>query len=48
MAEKLVKYTGGCHCGAIRYEVLAPESLVVTDCTWVLLVRRVILCKGTL
>lgn len=27
-----MKYQGGCHCGAVRYEVEAPEQLEVTDC----------------
>lgn len=25
-------YHGGCHCGAIRFEVEAPEDLEVEDC----------------
>lgn len=25
-------YTGGCHCGAVRFEVEAPEDLEVEDC----------------
>ena len=25
-------HTGGCHCGAIRFEVDAPARLKVTDC----------------
>lgn len=25
-------HTGGCHCGAIRYEVEAPDSVVVQEC----------------
>ena len=25
-------YTGGCHCGAIRYEVQLPASVEVEDC----------------
>lgn len=29
---KLVKHTGGCHCGAVRYEVVAPSTLTVHDC----------------
>lgn len=28
----LVKHRGGCHCGAVRYEVLAPAALTVTEC----------------
>lgn len=24
--------TGGCHCGAVRFEVLAPEAIEVTEC----------------
>ncbi len=25
-------HTGGCHCGAVRYEVEAPAHLEVTEC----------------
>lgn len=25
-------HKGGCHCGAVRYEVDAPEDLEVTEC----------------
>ena len=25
-------YTGGCHCGAVRFEVEAPEHILVQDC----------------
>ena len=25
-------HTGGCHCGAVRFEVEAPEHLIVQDC----------------
>ncbi len=25
--------TGGCHCGAVRFEVLAPEAIEATECT---------------
>ncbi|NWH34257.1 CENPV protein, partial [Chloropsis hardwickii] len=28
----LVKHTGGCHCGAIRFEVWAPADLHVFNC----------------
>jgi hypothetical protein len=28
----MVTHTGGCHCGAVRFEVDAPAQLVVTDC----------------
>ena len=24
---------GGCHCGAIRYEVLSPDAIEAVDCT---------------
>jgi hypothetical protein len=27
-----MRYQGGCHCGAIRYEVDAPEHLAASDC----------------
>lgn len=25
-------YTGGCHCGAVRFEIDAPEALAAVDC----------------
>ena len=27
-----MKYQGGCHCGAVRFEIEAPEELEVEDC----------------
>jgi hypothetical protein len=29
---ELVKHRGGCHCGRVRFEVLAPARLTVSDC----------------
>ena len=28
----MVLHTGGCHCGRVRFEVLAPARLEVADC----------------
>jgi hypothetical protein len=28
----MVTYTGGCHCGRVRFEVTAPAPLQVFDC----------------
>jgi centromere protein V len=28
----MIKHTGGCHCGRVRFEVVAPAQLEVTDC----------------
>ena len=27
-----MKYSGGCHCGAVRFEIDAPASVEVEDC----------------
>jgi hypothetical protein len=27
-----ITHTGGCHCGAVRFEVQAPARIEVTDC----------------
>jgi centromere protein V len=27
-----VTHRGGCHCGAVRFEVVAPAEITVTDC----------------
>jgi hypothetical protein len=27
-----MKFTGGCHCGAVRFEVEAPEDFEIVDC----------------
>ena len=32
MNEALVTHSGGCHCGRVRFEVLAPARIEVTDC----------------
>lgn len=31
-AKELVKHTGGCHCGRVRYELLAPADITVSQC----------------
>lgn len=28
----MVKHTGGCHCGRVRFEVSAPEDILVSEC----------------
>lgn len=28
----MIKHTGGCHCGRVRFEVLAPTAIRVTEC----------------
>jgi hypothetical protein len=28
----MVTHSGGCHCGRVRFEVLAPATLEVADC----------------
>lgn len=28
----MATYTGGCHCGTVRFEFEAPDSVDVTDC----------------
>ena len=28
----MVRHAGGCHCGRVRFEVVAPARLQVTDC----------------
>ncbi|MBV8496222.1 MAG: GFA family protein [Gammaproteobacteria bacterium] len=31
-SEVLVTHRGGCHCGAVAFEVAAPARLTVSDC----------------
>jgi hypothetical protein len=28
----MVKHTGGCHCGQVRFEVTAPAKITVSEC----------------
>ncbi|MDH3688761.1 MAG: GFA family protein [Gammaproteobacteria bacterium] len=28
----MIKHTGGCHCGRVRFEVLAPEDIPASEC----------------
>ncbi len=28
----MLRHTGGCHCGRVRFEVFAPSQLEVSDC----------------
>ncbi|MDE2449032.1 MAG: GFA family protein [Gammaproteobacteria bacterium] len=30
--QELVMHRGGCHCGRVRFEVLAPARVEVSDC----------------
>jgi hypothetical protein len=32
MTQLVVKHSGGCHCGRVRFEVTAPARLEVSDC----------------
>ena len=32
MENELIKHQGGCHCGRVRFEVLAPAQIEVGDC----------------
>lgn len=32
MSETLITHRGGCHCGAVRFEVRAPAHIAVLDC----------------
>ncbi|HTO39613.1 MAG TPA: GFA family protein [Rhizomicrobium sp.] len=32
MAAALKTRTGGCHCGAVRFEVQAPDEIELVDC----------------
>jgi len=28
----MITHTGGCHCGRVRFEVIAPARIAVTEC----------------
>ena len=28
----MITHTGSCHCGRVRFEVIAPSALNVTEC----------------
>ena len=32
MAERMVTHRGGCHCGAVAFEVDAPAHMTVSEC----------------
>jgi hypothetical protein len=32
MSEDYVTHSGGCHCGAVAFEVEAPAKIVASDC----------------
>jgi hypothetical protein len=32
MSDEFVTHSGGCHCGAVAFEVEAPAKLVASDC----------------
>jgi len=37
---KLIKHTGGCHCGAVRYEVMATSTLQVCNCNCSICIKK--------
>jgi hypothetical protein len=30
--DRMVTHSGGCHCGAVRFEVFAPAKVTVSEC----------------
>ena len=32
MSESMIKHTGGCHCGRVRFEIVAPAQISVSEC----------------
>ncbi|XP_071550429.1 centromere protein V-like [Panulirus ornatus] len=40
MDRDLVRHHGGCHCGSVRFEVLAPAHLTVIDCNCSICVKK--------
>ena len=30
--SRMIKHTGGCHCGRVTFEVMAPAALKVSEC----------------
>jgi hypothetical protein len=32
MPMTMLTHTGGCHCGAVRFEVVAPADIVAAEC----------------
>ncbi|WIO74341.1 GFA family protein [Porticoccaceae bacterium LTM1] len=32
MSEQMITSSGGCHCGAVQFEVQTPDSVVVHEC----------------
>lgn len=28
----MIRHTGGCHCGRVRFEIVAPAEIQVSDC----------------
>ncbi|EDO39925.1 predicted protein [Nematostella vectensis] len=36
----LIKHKGGCHCGKVRFEVMAPQNLRVYDCNCSICIKK--------
>jgi hypothetical protein len=32
VTEQVIRHTGGCHCGRVRFEVMAPARIEVAEC----------------
>lgn len=39
MTEHMTWHAGGCHCGAVRFETLLPDTLEVEDCNCTMCAR---------
>lgn len=43
-SETRVTHFGGCHCGAVRFEVLAPPTVKITLCNCSVCVKKQLKC----
>ena len=42
MENEEVEHSGGCHCGSIKFKVIAPRSPIIVQCKYVSSINNVI------
>ena len=42
MDNEEIEHSGGCHCGSIKFKVMAPISPVIVQCKYVYSIKNVI------
>ena len=42
MDDVEIEHSGGCHCGSIKFKVIAPTSPIIVQCKYVYSIKNMI------